>query len=393
MKKLSAGIFFFLPVLFFSCGNPKEIPFESTGNRIIVNATINGKSGRFFWDTGTSISQFDCNFSNLDFSRRLPLGWAFFGVREELDSYYLPEITIGRVRLKTRTEIAEVSDALNDNIIEPEGLDGVLGIGVFAGYWCEVSFSKEKIILHKEKPPRFEKLIPVSLYRNQFRVSVDADGKGAPFMIDTGDPGGIRFPPSIILGKTKDEYEKVLVPPNRDAVPVRSRDVYLVKTNRIALFDDVFENETIITNSPIRYDANMATTMGNLGIEFLKGYDLLFDFTNLPSSASGLYYKRIDTEGDKEFFLSDNALKRVLETGIHSFYRVPEGVTLGIIKGSVLNTEYGITEKTVITRIDGKPVQEISNTDMWNMDIAGVKNFTVLENGNERTLEFKLGSR
>ncbi|MDR0784884.1 MAG: retroviral-like aspartic protease family protein, partial [Treponema sp.] len=385
MRMLSAGMIFFLAILFFSCNDAKEIPFELTGNRVVLNAEINGKSGKFFWDTGTPISLFDSDFSNLDFSRKGTFGWYFFGVREEFDAYYLPEITIGGVRLKTKTEIAK-SEVIRDNILEPEGLDGLLGINVFAGYWCEVSFLRKKIILHKEKPPESGKFIPASLGGDSFRLLVDIDGKGAPFMIDTGDPGGICFPPSVILGKLKGEYAKVLVPQRKSAVPEKSwgiyRDIYLVKTNRIALFDDVFEDKTIITDSPIRYDANMATAVGNLGIEFLKNYDLLFDFTNLPYNTSGLYYKRVNTERDKDFFPSE---KKVLEVGIYSFYRIPEGITLGIIKGSVLNSEYGITERTVIAKIDGKPVREISDADMWKQDIFKVRQVTVLEDGKERT--------
>ncbi|MDR1127438.1 MAG: hypothetical protein LBL06_04835 [Treponema sp.] len=171
----------------------------------------------------------------------------------------------------------------------------------------------------------------------------------------------------------------------------------MVKTNKISVFDDSFENKTIITNSPASFgsEPSIKNARGLLGIEFLKDYDLLFDFTTQPYSTSGLYYKRINTERDEKrlFPLEEAWVERILESGIYSFYRTPEGITLGIIEGSVLNTEYGITERTVITKIDGKPVQEISDRDIWNMDMFKIKNFTVLEDGNERTMEFKLGNR
>ncbi|MDR1220726.1 MAG: hypothetical protein LBK73_14090 [Treponema sp.] len=78
-----------------------------------------------------------------------------------------------------------------------------------------------------------------------------------------------------------------------------------------------------------------------------------------------------------------------MESGIYSFYRIPEGIRLGIIEGSVLNAEYGITARTIIAKIDGKPAREISDRDMWNMDVFRARNFTVLEDGRERTIEFK----
>ncbi|MDR1073369.1 MAG: hypothetical protein LBL45_06805 [Treponema sp.] len=386
MTTLLAKIFFFLSIsiFFFSCDNPKEISFELTdSNRIAVNATVNGKSGKFFWDTGSYVSLFDCDFDASNFSHKGIMAF-YFENPEEVDYYYLPEIIIDGARLKGASEITGTTANLRSRTLEPEGLDGVLGINVFAGYWCELSFSKKKIILHKRKPASFEKFVPVGLEGNYFCIPVDVDERKQPFIVDTG-ARGMYFPVSVIVGKSKNEYGKILF-------PMTTRNMYLVKTNKISIFDDVFENKAIDTNS-IWFDGNNAR--GLLGIEFLKGYDLLFDFTNLPFSASGLYYKRIDTERDerKLFPWGEARVERILEAGIYSFYRIPEGITLGIIEGSVLNAEYGITERTIITKIDGKPAREISDRDMWNMDIFKVKNFTVLEDGNERTIEFKLENR
>ncbi|MDR0645338.1 MAG: hypothetical protein LBG05_10635 [Treponema sp.] len=380
MLKVKTLFSFFIFVLFFSCDNKKYISFELTeSNRIILNATVNGKSGRFFLDTGSSFSQFDCDFGNLDFSHKHFASFPFLDAREELNFYYLPEVIIDNVRLKSISEIARTTEDLRNQLLEPEGLDGVLGINVFAGFYTEISFSKDKIILHKKKPTQFEKSVPVNLESNYFCVSVDIDGKQAPFIIDTGAPGGIYFPPTSIRGKMKNEYVRILLP-KRQNILVKTREVYLVKTNKISVFDDIFENKIIVTNSPWRFDANISTSRGMLGVEFLKNYDLLFDFTNLPFSTSALYYKNINAERDeKELFLSEETSERILASGIYSFYRTPEGITLGIIAGSVLNVEYGITEKTVITKIDGKPAQRISDAALREMDISKVKDFTVLE--------------
>jgi hypothetical protein len=385
-RKSTAGIFLFLTVfmLLFSCDGRKEIPFELTeGGRIVVQAEINGTSGRFFWDTGTAISAVNCNLDNLEFSRIGVANWEFSGMGPEAkDFYYLSEIKIGGVQLKTKSEIAQAG-VLKDWILEPECLDGLLGINVFAGYWCELSFSKKKIILHKEKPLRVGTYAPAAIERNQFRVLVDVDGKETPFYVDTGG-NGVYFPPLVIAGKTNDEYKRIL-----SLEKEKARYYYLVNTDKISIFDDVFENKTIVTNSPVS-----GGTRGLLGVNFLKNYDLLFDFTSLPLSASGLYYKRVDTERDEKklFPLEKASVERILASGIYSFYRIPEGITLGIVEGSVLNAEYGVTERTIIARIDGKPAQEISNADMWNMDISRVKNFTVLEDGKERTVELKPGT-
>ncbi|MDR0374815.1 MAG: hypothetical protein LBH85_03740 [Treponema sp.] len=299
----------------------------------------------------------------------------YFENPEVVDYYYLPEIIIDGARLKGASEITRTTANLRSRTLEPEGLDGVLGIKVFAGYWCELSFSKKKIILHEKKPARFEKFAPVVLEANYFCIPVDVDEKQSPFIVDTGAQG-MHFPPSLIVGNTENEYRKILL-------PIKTRSIYLVKTNNISIFDETFENKAVVTNSIW----NISGPRGLLGIEFLKDYDLLFDFTNLPSSADGLYYKRIDAERDeKKLFLE-------LESGIYSFYRTPEGITLGIVEGSVLNAEYGVTERTIVTKIDGKPAREIRDADMWNMDVSRIKNFTVLEGGGERTIEFTPGNR
>jgi hypothetical protein len=44
-----------------------------------------------------------------------------------------------------------------------EGYDGILGTRIFEGYWCELSFSKKKIILQKEKPNYYINYMPVKI--------------------------------------------------------------------------------------------------------------------------------------------------------------------------------------------------------------------------------------
>jgi hypothetical protein len=379
---------FFIFVFFFSCDGRKEIPFELTeGNRIVLNAVINGTRGRFMWDTGAFISVVNCNLDNLNFSRKWTLSWHSLDVEaESKDIYYLSEIKIEGELLKTKSEVTQ-SRVLKDLLLEPEGLDGILGINIFAGYWCEVSFSKRRIILYKEKPSQFGTYVPANLEGDYFRILIDVDGEASPFYVDTGAPE-MYFPPSVISGKTKDEYRKVLSP-KRGKNELKTRNYYLVNTDKISVFDYIIENKTIITNSHAIFgvEPSINNARGLLGVEFLKNYDLLFDFTNLPFSTSGLYYKRIDTEINETRLFPWN---KTLESGIYLFYRTQEGITPGVIAGSVLNTEYGITERTVITKINGKPVRDMSDTELWDTDI---KDFTILEDGNERTMVFKLGNR
>ena len=118
----------------------------------------------------------------------------YFENPEKVNYYYLPEIIIEGVRLKGVSVITRTTASLRNRTLEPEGLDGVLGITIFEGYWCELSFSKKKIILHKKKPARFEKFVPVTLEGCFFCIPVDVGERRSPFIVDTGAQECIFLP-------------------------------------------------------------------------------------------------------------------------------------------------------------------------------------------------------
>jgi len=67
---LRLSFFIFIIPVFFSCATNKirtaiEIPFSLINDRIIVDAVVNGRSGSFVFDTGTTESYFDVDANNL----------------------------------------------------------------------------------------------------------------------------------------------------------------------------------------------------------------------------------------------------------------------------------------------------------------------------------------
>jgi hypothetical protein len=68
---------------------------------------------------------------------------------EKTKIYNLNEITINNVKLKINSMIMSETSHLK-KLSNLEKIDGILGSTIFAGYWCELSFSQQKIILHDE---------------------------------------------------------------------------------------------------------------------------------------------------------------------------------------------------------------------------------------------------
>jgi hypothetical protein len=158
-------IFLFLTcTLFLSCERNKvEIPFVLKNSRIGVEATVNGKKGMFLFDTGSTESYLDIEATNL--SQYGHTITPYKGQQVSVPVYNLRKITFGNTELKTRSWVINQSDLITGK--RNDGFDGILGSGIFEGYWCELSFSKRKIILHKEKPDYFSNFSPVKILNKQ----------------------------------------------------------------------------------------------------------------------------------------------------------------------------------------------------------------------------------
>ena len=241
MKKLIIFSLVMLSVgiIFVSCNSPKVIPFTiSTTNRIILDADVNGTKGKFFWDSGSYLSQVDCKVDNLKYSNSS--AFAQNHTSSYLSYYILDGITVNGVHVKSKSDISKVPESLRREILTPENIDGVLGINIFDGYWCEVSFSKQKIYLYEKKPRTFYSSIPAEFENNYILVTGNIDGDPTRFYIDTGSHATIMFPESIIRKKNKSDYSKI--------ESNSSQNLYLVKTNEISLFNEHIKKAYVLTN-------------------------------------------------------------------------------------------------------------------------------------------------
>jgi hypothetical protein len=361
-------------VLFASCG-AKEIPFTiSNGGRIVLEANVNGTTGKFFWDTGSWVSQVNCRTDNLKWVRTDTV--MQLGDSPNIKTFAINGVSIGGVRVAAKSEITGVPEVLTREILAPEGLDGMLGLEIFNGYWCEVSFSRMKIILHKTRPVSFAKSQRAWLENGYVYTSVDVDGTPVNFVVDTGTPNGMRFPDSVVRAANRANCLKVLSP--------GLQDIHLVKTGKITAFGDTFEGKNILTDSPFA-QVSLSGGIGVIGVSFLYHYDLLFDLTNLDRlKTSGLWYSARNISFAQNYGMLD----ALPSTGVLGWYRANGGLVVGYILADSPLGRAGVTPKSVIAKINGKSVSDITDAELSGLFYTSraPASFTLLEDGVEKTV-------
>lgn len=359
-------------LILLSCDSPKVIPFTLTNtNRIILEADVNGTKGKYFWDTGSFLSQVDCRVDNLKFSSSS--SFAQNHTSSNLTYYLLDGITINGVWVNAKSEVSNIPDSLRSDILTPENIDGVLGINIFDGYWCELSFSDQKIYLHSKKPNKIFNSIPAEFENNYILISGTIDGDPTRFYIDTGSPNIMMFPESIIRKKSKTDYSKIETN--------NSQNIFLVNTSDISIFDTHIKNVYVMTDT-IFNQITLSGGTGLIGMGLLKNYNLLFDFTQLKyMKISKVYYNSIQNNINwNNYFITQVPTTGVLQvinesTGIRIVY---------ILKNSSLYN-FGVRPNYLLTKINGEPYT-IGKEDHFISSIYYPKNdlfFTFEYNGKE----------
>jgi hypothetical protein len=345
-----------------------EIPFALENRRIVVEAEVNGTSGRFLWDSAATFSAVNCRSDNLRYVDNMPTFW--IGGGEKTDAYIINEMTLGGVRVKAKSDIMAVPEGMRKRIFEPEGFDGLLGIEIFNGYWCEISFSQSVITLHKEKPAHFTQSVPASKIRKFLAIPVEVDGTSYRFVIDTGMPDTLVMPPDAIKSKADGDYIKV---------KSKYNDYYAMKTHSVTVFNDTFKEKYFFTDLPTGVSPLHNRRLGIIGLDALQNYDLLFDLTGADASREmRVYYKPRNEFEDRVIGLDQLNQK----FGLIQYNKTPKGITLDLLEGSELFA-LGVNESTVIIRINGKQTKDMYGGLVWDEPPI---HFTILEKGEERTV-------
>jgi hypothetical protein len=361
--------------------NSIEIPFILEKNRIVLEASVNGKTGKFIFDTGSTESYLDVSVKNLwiHWYGKTP----YNGKLKNILIYKLNKITFGDSDVNAKSWVINRSDLLSASL--KEGYNGIFGNRIFEGYWCELSFSKRKIILHKEKPDYFTKHSSVKIknkFDADFYIPVSIDKHDYFFNIDTGMSDGIYFPDNTTITSQKEYCHDVLS--NDD-----TGNYHIVKIKTARILDETYKNNYILTNSFFSSRTEpFFKDKGVLGVGFLKYYDFLFDYRELrKGKTTGLYYEPNTPLGERDYgFFS--FLKEPPEFGVTGYSRKDNGIVIrSVIKDSIAHTKFGLVPGTIITRINGKPITEFSIDILRDpLFYLSVDNYTILTDGVERTI-------
>jgi len=323
---------FFIAIALCSCGEFKNknegaivIPFVFENYRIVINAVINGEEGRYFWDTGayetvTTIPSHTGYFVKKD----IVLNGRTVNTTSRMDRF-IPN-TPGWERI--------------NSIFEDEGFDGLLGFSVFNGRWCELSFTENKIILHKTKPDKFS--VPAEGYVSRRGVPhiIGSINGSVPvtMLVDTGAPGPFHFPRELLQKINPGEYMEILTENDTHyGIPVRS----------IGVLDDVFTDKIIITDEFATFHM-----VGIMGARYLQYYDFLFDIT-LGTEPRRMYYIPRFPETDKNALEFPNIQNAGPRLGITHMLNTQGRFLIRVWNPSVAHDEYGLMPGMTITHVNG----------------------------------------
>jgi hypothetical protein len=353
---------------------------------MVLEASINGQQGRFIFDNAVMISNVDVNVWGLfpvAYTQRMyegKLGWGLI--------FGLNRVYFGDIEVKAKSLIMNRSDTIT-RLKEYEGYDGLLGMSIFNGYWCELSFSEQKIILHKEKPNGYNNYSPARLLNinSSMDIPITIDNKIVFMTIDTGLSRAIFFPEEMGIEKNNSNYMEIS---SNEEV----EQYHLVKTNEIKILDETYNDKYIMTNSysAKRYNYVSHNDVGLIGLEFLKNYDLLFDYREIrKGETTGIFYKSIipSAERDYGFF---SFLDEVPIPGVLNFWISDDGLVISsILTDGIAYTKYGLRPGDVITKINNRPIldftkEEIVNPNFYTM----ISDFSIMKNGSEIRIMFTL---
>jgi hypothetical protein len=355
LKKLF--LLFITASILLSCGkenneNPIVIPFTLEDDRIVIYANVNGVVGRYLWDTGCSETITTVFIKNLPIVENDP--------ETRYTRYYIKDgIVINGHRLETTSIINNIPKWDNteeiESILKEERFDGILGYYIFSGYWCELSFTESKIILHKNKPEKF--LLSARGHVTRWGhpcITVNINETiPITFIVDTGLPVAFGFPRKILQFIKPVEYREILsIEKYYDEVLNDFETHYEIPAKSISVLDDILVDKLILTSTIPSDDE------GLIGVEYLKHYDLLFDitFNNGPKSnwhIWELYYMPRFPDLDKNTLQLSNIYNAKLKVGIRHMSTDQGRFLTSVWKPSIAYSDYGLMPGMTITRING----------------------------------------
>ena len=367
LKRTTLFSFCFIPLLLAalsSCASsprrepPIMIPFTLENCRMVIYAEVNGVEGRFLWDTVA----FDTHtFTSLENLTPVPEYRSPFPL---VRSYYIEDgIVINGQIIRSKSIIRYLPHPyfppgfeflipyLMDN-----GFDGILGMAIFNGWWVEVSFSTNNIILHRQRPRGFANFASAytafqGLYspRGAFLVYGIVDGMYVDFLLNTGAAQAFNFP----------HWSREYLDTSYRRIIALNDAFYEIPTSNIRLMGEVFYGKTIRTNS-------FAESIGAafIGLEFLQHYDFLFDMRTLRPRRTRLYYRPSFARTDAERSFTGIYSPGVDYFGIRIRLEEQGFFVSTVIAPSFEHDELGLMPGMTLTSFNGRSLAGLEPTEL-----------------------------
>ena len=350
MKNIPIILFCFVSsFIFISCETPLVIPFELSENRVLFDAKVNGVSSKYMWDTGAFLTQVDCSFDNLQYLATT--SYSLLGSSEDLSYYKLDEITFNNSTVvKANSKISKLSKT-NKKMLDNKKIIGVLGNNIFNGYWDHISFSDSKIYLYKSKPFLLYNHSPVSFENDNIVINANINQKKMPVIFDTGAFGDFLFSDSLktYLGT---EYKEISSNSNKK--------IFLVKISNIN-FLNINKNNLWALTDGVHYQTTLSGMRGNIGVNFIKTYDWLIDYSNLEKmKSSKIYFRKNKLNMDA----SNTLIETIPKTGIVKVGVTENGIYILYIETNCELAKKGLAPGSLIIRINDKDYRSYTKEDL-----------------------------
>jgi predicted aspartyl protease len=257
-------------------GPPAPLPISVTPSRIVIEAFVNGAKGRFMLDSGASGIALNSDFAD----RARPKGLATqtsYGVNGEI-----------RTSL-ARADTIQVGPHILRNVVVSTGVnvhgrredfDGLLGFDFLAGALVDVDLAKQTMTIFD--PAKYDvtaggAVVLADLTGGSPAVPVTLDGRvKANMVLDTGDPMAVIASDKLYgPGKVTMRVEGYT---NLAGAGGDSQDTAACgHSSSIELGAIRYENVPICF---AKNNAIFGSDRGVIGLDFLKHFNLTFDYPN-----------------------------------------------------------------------------------------------------------------
>jgi len=242
------------PTASWNFGDQQFFPISLTRTRILLEATVNGRKGRFILDTGASAIVLDDRFADLAQAPSLK------GKSEASTLYgavptrvrHVDTIAFGNAALHNVYVYSEDFAASDYRGLDRAGYDGLIGYDLFAGAIVKLNvYESQMAILDPASDLSSARGLPMLVDLSEgipaipmtLNKSIEVNA-----YLDTGNPGIIFFGPDLV----RKHHLKIMGCGNIESLAI----------------------------GPITYESQMACEWGMAGSNMLLGYDFLkhFDF-------------------------------------------------------------------------------------------------------------------